>query len=324
MTAARAGLTGAALGRRWVIRYRLPDGSATDVIGWVDGLTADEVCLSEAGAGEVGGVRRIARSAIIAARTAPPAAGGPDPLRTPADELERHTLRGWLAAWEPLGEWTLRSAGGFSGRANSCHAVGDPGRPVTAAAARIIAYAAEHEISPRAAAVHGSAPDRALRELGWTETYEPTDVLVARLTALLAPAARPAAAEVSARLKPEWWDAYQQSRPNQADPVVIRRILDGQPPRAFASVEWGGRAVAIARGHLSDDWLGLAAVWTHPEHRRRGLATEMTRALGHWAARRGARNVYLQVASANADALAAYGRLGFVRHHSYRYLRPPS
>ena len=101
-------------------------------------------------------------------------------------------------------------------------------------------------------------------------------------------------------------------------------ILDGQPPRAFAAVDRGERPVAIARGHLSGDWLGLAAIWTHPDHRRGGLATDLTRALGHWAARRGARNVYLQVASANAAALAAYGRLGFVRHHSYRYLRPPA
>ena len=50
----------------------------------------------------------------------------------------------------------------------------------------------------------------------------------------------------------------------------------------------------------------------------------MMRALGHWAARRGARNAYLQVAQENSGAHDAYGRLGFVRHHSYRYLEAPS
>jgi len=318
MTAAAASLTEAAQGRRWVIRYRLPDGSATDVIGWVDALSADEVQVSEVG----GRVRRVARASIVAARAAPPAPGGPDPLRTPAAELERHTVRGWLAWSEPLGEWTLRSAGGFTGRANSCHAVGDPGRPVAAAAERIIAYAAEHEIEPRAAAVPGSEPDRALRALGWTETYEPTDVLVMRLAALLDAPTVPTTVDVTERLEPTWWGAYQRSRPNHADPAVLRMILDGQPPRAFAAVHRGGGPVAIARGHLAADWLGLAAIWTDPDHRRGGLATDLTRALGHWAARRGARNVYLQVASANSAALAAYGRLGFVHHHSYRYLRP--
>ena len=80
--------------------------------------------------------------------------------------------------------------------------------------------------------------------------------------------------------------------------------------------------IAIARGHLSGDWLGLASIWTD-DHRRRGWATTMIIGLGHWAARQGARYGYLQVASANQHAIAAYEQLGFARHHSYRYLRPP-
>ena len=75
----------------------------------------------------------IERSKIIAARRVPAAAGGPDPRRISAADLQRHALLGWLAWHEPLGEWTLRAGGGFTRRANSCHAVGDPacrsGRP---------------------------------------------------------------------------------------------------------------------------------------------------------------------------------------------------
>ena len=44
--------------------------------------------------------------------------------------------------------------------------------------------------------------------------------------------------------------------------------------------------------------------------------------LGHWAARRGARYGYLQVASANQQAITAYERLGFTPHHEYHYLKP--
>ena len=89
-------------------------------------------------------------------------------------EVERHALPGWLADSEPLGEWTLRAGGGFTGRANSCHAVGDPGLPVGAAADRIIAYAARHGIAPMAMVVSGSAEEQALAtSAGWTPTCPP-------------------------------------------------------------------------------------------------------------------------------------------------------
>jgi predicted GNAT family acetyltransferase len=106
-------------------------------------------------------------------------------------------------------------------------------------------------------------------------------------------------------------------------------ILEGGPPRAFGSAEPAGSAgsqsgiAAIARGHLSGHWLGLAAVWTRPEQRGRGLATAVMTALGHWAARRGARYCYAQVDRRNQAAHAAYAKLGFVRHHGYLYLAPP-
>jgi N-acetylglutamate synthase len=46
-------------------------------------------------------------------------------------------------------------------------------------------------------------------------------------------------------------------------------------------------------------------------------------ALGHWAARQGARYAYVQVATVNQSAIGAYTTLGFVSHHHYRYLAPP-
>ena len=46
----------------------------------------------------------------------------------------------------------------------------------------------------------------------------------------------------------------------------------------------------------------------------------MMATLGHWAARQGARYVYVQVAMVNEPALAAYARLGFAPHHRYIYL----
>lgn len=306
-------------GQRWVVRHRLPDGSATDVIGWLDVLAPGHVHVST----PEGRVHVVERGDVVLARRAPAAAGGPPPGRTSADELERHALRGWLALHEPLGAWTLRAGGGFTGRANSCLAVGDPGVPVAAAAQRVVEFARHHDIEPRAQVVRGSQPEAALRALGWQDGYVPTDVLAVRLADLLGPDAPGPPVRVTEQLEVPWWNAYGESRPTTADPGLVRLVLAGNPPRAFGSAADGNGPFAIGRAHLSGDWLGYAALWTRPERRREGWAGQVMAALGHWGARRGARYAYLQVATANAAAITAYQRLGFRHHHHYLYLVPP-
>jgi GNAT superfamily N-acetyltransferase len=308
---------------RWAVRYRLPGGQATDVIGWIQALDPAAVQLTAADSS----AHVIDRSMIIAARRAPAAAGGPDPLRISVVDVQRHTLPGWMAWHEPLGEWTLRAAGGFTGRANSCHAVGDPGVPIRKAAEQVITFAAAHLIAPMAQVIEGSPEEQALRDLGWASTYQAAAVLVSRLAEFLRDRPGDPAVQIIETLKPEWERAYQQSRPNSADPTIVRMILNGNPPRAFAAVA-GERAddhpepVAIARGHRSESWLGLTSIWTHPDHRHRGLATAMMAALGHWAARQGARYAYVQVATVNEPAITTYTELGLVQHHRYLYLAP--
>jgi len=316
-------LAGALPGERWVVRCRLPDRSATDVIGWIEALDATSVRLSSIDQAS----HMIERSKIIAARRAPAAAGGPDPRRISAADLQRRALPGWLAWHEPLGDWTLRAGGGFTRRANSCHAVGDPEMPIRQAAEQIISFAAAHDIAPMAQVIEESPEEHALRRLGWMRTDQPTAVLVSRLADFLADRPADPAVKITETLQPDWEEAYHQSRPNSADPAIVRMILEGNPPRAFAAVttqepDDHSDFVAIARGHRSGDWLGLAAIWTRPDHRRRGVATAMMTALGHWAARQGARYVYTQVSTVNEPALAAYTRLGFAPHHRYIYLAP--
>jgi GNAT superfamily N-acetyltransferase len=310
-------------GERWVVRFRLPDGSATDVVGWIEVLNPTSVRLATADRA----VTEIERSMIIAARRAPAAAGGPHPRRISAREVQRHALPGWLAWHEQLGEWTLRTGGGFTRRANSCHAVGDPGMPIQQAAEQIIGFAVAHDIPPLAQVIEGSPEDHALQRLGWVSTDQPTAVLASRLADFLEGRPAEPAATITETLPPDWEEAYQHSRPNSADPAIVRMILDGNPPRAFAAIPSQGpdghsELVAIARGHRNEGWLGLASIWTRPDHRRRGLATALMAVLGHWAARQGARYAYLQVATVSEPAIAAYHRLGFIDHHRYRYLAP--
>ena len=327
----------ARIGERWVLRCRQPDGSAADVTGWLVSVTSDRVTIEPAGQAP----RIVSRTGIILAKRVPAAPGGPDPRRTSADDLERAASTGWYADSEALGEWILRAGGGFTSRANSVLAVGEPGLPLPRAAEQVIDHARVNGIAPQAQVIVGSAADRGLVELGWRPVHVTTDVLVCRLTGLLGDGLPDPRVEVSTDLEASWLAAFGRSRSNDADPRVVRQILTGQPPQAFASVrrpadpapaesadaeppsaELQG-PIAIVRGHVSGSWLGLMAIWTEPDHRRQGLATAMMCALGHWAARHGARYAYLQVAEQNLAAQQAYARLGFVHHHSYRYLAPP-
>ena len=218
-------LASARAGQRWVVRHRLGDGSATDVIGWIRAVDDTAISIQPAGADVV----EIAAGSVITARRAPAAAGGGPPRRISAEALERVALPGWLARHEPLGDWTLRSGDGFTGRANSCLAIGDPGMPIEQAAERIVAYAAANAIPPMAQVITDSAPDHALRESGWTDTYVPTDVLAVRLADLLDDHDVDQSVMIMDELEPRWREAYARSRPNDADPADPRADLGREP-----------------------------------------------------------------------------------------------
>ena len=197
---------------RWVVRCWLPDGSATDVIGWIESLDATSVRLSSVDQH----VHVIERSKIIAARRVPAAAGGPDPRRISAADLQRHALLGWLGWHEPLGEWTLRAAGGFTRRANSCHAVGDPGIPTQTGRRpdhRFRGHPRHRSDGPSDRRIAGGA--RRCEIWAGSSSDQPTAVLVTRLADFLA--GRPAQVcggdqrETGAGLGR---GVFQRSRPN--------------------------------------------------------------------------------------------------------------
>jgi len=104
-------------------------------------------------------------------------------------------------------------------------------------------------------------------------------------------------------------------------PPVARALLLSAPAQAFASLRLpdSGRTVAIGRVASSRGWSGIAAVEVAEDHRRRGLGQAVMAALHRWAADRGDRAAYLQVARANTAGRALYERLGYTDHSGYHY-----
>jgi len=243
-------------------------------------------------------------------------------------ELEAVAALGWRAPEQaPLGQWLLRSADGFTGRANSALAAGDPGMSLADAVAAVRAWYAARGLPAMIAVPYrlgrpGNNPvDQVLDREGWSTRAGPAVVM----TAAAAEVARSGPAG-EAELCPEpdqaWLDLYRYR--GNLPPPVARRLLLSAPFQAFARIQRGGRTVAIGRVAVAGGWGGLTAVEVDPGHRRAGLATAITAALARAAAGHGAASLYLQVEEDNQAARALYARSGFTDHHGYHYRVGPA
>jgi N-acetylglutamate synthase len=242
--------------------------------------------------------------------------------RSPLDvaDLERLAARGWRGTEEaPLGDWLLRAGGGFTGRANSALVAGDPGLPLDGAVEAVTAWYRDRGLRPCAQLPgrRSRAADAAFAAAGWERDE---DVLV-----LTAPLATPApGGAVPVDLAPEPDDAWLAGYRHRGRPLPpgAREVLTNADDVVFASVRLDPEPAplaAVARGVVTGDWLGVAAVTVAETHRRRGLATAVMAAVQRWGADRGAGWVYLQVTSSNEPARALYRRAGFIEHHRYHY-----
>ena len=348
------------VGSRVMVRHLLPAGGATDVLGVLEAWDgAGGSAATGVGSVSHASVRRsdgqvvtISLSDIVAGHRIPP-----PPQRIGAADvadlvLEDIAAVGWRAPEETrLGGWLLRAAGGFTGRANSVLPLGEPGAPLEEALTVVCSWYAQRALPARfqVPLPARGALDDALAARGWT-TYNPTDVLVADIAAVLGTqdqargevtridtagaaaveiAGQPgsAAVEIAGEPSADWLGAYHYR--GGALPADAVGLFTSAPVQGFATVTQGGAVVAVGRVALGDDgpsrrWAGLTALEVVPAARRRGLGSLVVRALLGWAAQRGARHAYLQVAAENGPAQAAYRQAGFRRHHGYHYrLAPP-
>jgi hypothetical protein len=249
-------------------------------------------------------------------------------IQISVDELETAAADGWRAPEEAaLGDWRLRAAGGFTGRANSVLAVGDPGLPLAQAIDEVCGWYRARGLPPMVAVAfpagqpHRSDVDELLKECGWPVHHGAIVMTAAPdMVADRAAAARPGAtAPVDVDDEPDdgWLTLYRPR--GQKPPPILSRLLMSAPWQAFGSVREAGRTVAIGRVAVAAAWAGLTAVAVDPRHRRRGLGGAIPVALAAAAAGRGATGIYLQVANDNTAARSLYRRQGFADHHEYHY-----
>jgi len=277
-------------------------------------------------------------------------------------DLERAAAAHWRGTEEQwLGDWLLRAAAGFTGRANSALALGDPGLPLDDALAAVTRWYRDRGLPPMIAvpapleagaprdvgasgAAGPSSDARTPREAGapreadgtcteldedlarrsWPVRPGPAFVMVAGL-----PLAIPADGLAGGRavhFSPEpddAWAARYHYRGQDHLPPVARQVLTSAREQSFVSIRDGDEVLAIARLSIAAGWAGLTAVEVHPGHRRQGLGVAVTAAACLVAERRGIEGVFLQVETDNAPAQVLYQRLGFRYAHRYHYRVAP-
>jgi ribosomal protein S18 acetylase RimI-like enzyme len=235
----------------------------------------------------------------------------------------------------PLGQWRLRAAGGFTGRANSCLAVGDPGLPLARALAEVRSFAAAHGIPARVQVPEGSPWHSTILSQDWRPDVDHgagwrVEVLVAGITEVAPGASHPRGEVSKITVTVEDRSRWQVAAVDPGSPAFAaaqEHVLTAPEVAdvgfALARAEPRAAPVGFVRLAVVDAHLYVTRLSVAERHRRRGLATTLMAAAFDWGLERGARWSVLQVAAHNEAALALYRGLGFTTHHRYVYLRPP-
>jgi ribosomal protein S18 acetylase RimI-like enzyme len=291
------------VGQRVVVRYLLPDGRATDVLGMCVSWGPEELVVHQDGGEPV--TIRVAE--VVTGKPVPPRRSVRH--RVAAHDVELHVASLWPAmTTEPLGTWLLRASPPLGGRlrrrGNSALAMAEPGVRLSAATSAVRSFYADLGQDPLIQVQADSPLELALAPLGFTPLGD--------------------------------GDAHCQLAPVSGALRSCNTLLRALPRRSNDAAEhWTacyidegangvqvslGEGTASGRAALDGDWLGLHDLVVDPSHRRQGLATRVLAELLDWGASQGATTAWLHVETDNDAGLATYERLGFVTHHTNRYL----
>src|SRR3954468_13311888 len=276
------------VGRRVSVRRtakRSPEGRQlySDVVGDLVDLGEETAVIASHGALVVVPVTDVAIAKLVPAST--------------AEELmlEEISAKGWRAAeTEPLNGWTLRANDGFTMRANSVHAVRQPGMPLDDALDYARRWYAERGLPLR---INLPTEGRRLLDAALGERgFEPSPdnhIMAAALDRLHGDAAD---TELTSEPDDDWFARYRGGK--GAEPAN-RALLLRHETVTFASLRRDGQTVAIGRGTVDDGWLGITAVDVAPDFRRQGFAKTIMAALWDWGRSLDAQRSYLHVESTN-------------------------
>jgi ribosomal protein S18 acetylase RimI-like enzyme len=247
-------------------------------------------------------------------------------------QIDTLAANAWPAAEvEDLDGWLLRATDGVSRRANSVWPNRSTGsRTLDDKLHAVEAFYAARNLPAYYHTCPAALPadlDDVLTKRGYI-VEAPTLVQIAHVGDVLERTRdrRSDAVTLANQFHEDWFKTYYATEGDSQKAASARLgILERIVARsAFAELQLDGSPAALAMGVLEQGWVGIFAMTTRPEFRRRGAATAVLRALTDWGQAHGATQMYLQVMKENAPARSLYAKIGFETLYSYHYRTFPT
>ncbi len=238
-------------------------------------------------------------------------------------ELETIAFHAWPAKEvERLGGWYLRADGDVTRRANSVFPLDDPSLDIDDAINYVVEFYTSRKITPRFQVTSASRPkglDEILAHAGFEKELV-VAIETANLDVLVSVETDWHVNIINSPLD-EWIRGYQMVTGYSDYKIAVRRgIMERiSQKKSFASVSINDTIVSVGLCVVEGKWAGIFSLATHPDHRRKGLASAINKALATWAKLQGAETCYLQVEVDNEPALNLYHQLGFQEVYRYWY-----
>lgn len=217
-----------------------------------------------------------------------------------------------------LGGWRLNASSGQSMRINACWPLAAPDRDPEAALDAVEAWFAERSLPPRFKLTDGVVAPADLAERLAARGYASCKTTLV----MLGPTGGQGDAGVRMSNIP---DATYEAvfTATAGDPEDGRERLEAlgriPAPARFARLDIDGAPAAIGASAIGGGYAGIFGMRTVPDHRRKGLARRVLRALLAEARALGADRAWLQVEADNAPAIALYADEGFEPDYRYSY-----
>lgn len=219
---------------------------------------------------------------------------------------------------ERLGGWRLNASSGRSMRINACWPLAAPDRDPDAALDAAEAWFAARGLPPRFKLTDGLVAPADLTDRLAARGY----AAVKPTLVMLGPTGGEGDSVVRLSTAPDaTFEAVFTA--TAGDPEDGRERLEAlgriPAPARFARLDVDAAPAAIGAAAVGGGFAGIFGMRTVPDHRRKGLARRVLRALLAAASDLGADRAWLQVEADNAPAIALYADEGFEPAYLYRY-----